>query len=256
MSRSKNERNWRRGRPDSPANIGWWRAQTESAIQRHSTLRARAVADADFLRAWRGHVAAVRKATAAWPSVLADRVGSITDPEMICVLGWADEPRLEGVVYPDPMLRPLFQQLTDALTGSPAERDLVRVLEEPAALPAPPKPTSSLRAREQYRTAAAALKRRMTESQRGVFRRRDAALAAIEDAQARFRQIWFTVWPANVDGVAGDQGKAFRFATRLRDEALATLARLDGPAPPAAELLADVVAEKKKSERPKRRKRR
>lgn len=296
MSRSTNERNSRRGRPDTPANIGWWYAQTESVISRHSALLARDVAETDLRAAWRAYVAAVKQLSSSWPAALADRVGRVKDPEMARTLGCADDPRtpppaprrylrpeeilkiLSGPAAPpwptpandairraagagqgielyddggwiawdpalgipaqpvraEPILRPLFKPFTSALARHPATIALLRLLEEPAPLPMPVPPTSSLKAREQYRIAAAAFKRRQTAGLRGGFRRRDSVIEAMELAQTRLTTTWFSIWPMNVDRFAGDRDEALRFASRLRGETLATLSTLEGLFPKTA----------------------
>jgi hypothetical protein len=83
----------RPGRPvqEGPAHRAGWRARAEDAAERRNALRSTWLADAAWRPCWSRVVDAVARLTAAWPAVLAERVGA-TPPSAAWRLLAADGP--------------------------------------------------------------------------------------------------------------------------------------------------------------------
>ena len=82
------------GRPDEFANIDFYRASSESVHADLGRRRLLEVPTRELQSTWRAYVRQIRRLTATWPRILADRVADITDPEEKRLLSWADQPRL------------------------------------------------------------------------------------------------------------------------------------------------------------------
>ena len=137
----------------------------------------------------------------------------------------------EPMGYPAAVMRPLLQDLADAVPTMPAWRALAEVLAVPRRPRRPTTPTTVEGARGHWRQARSAYRRVRVAVRRG-HHRRERLHAAILEAAAEHQGQWLG---APVETVAGDPVRVREWATRLDRETLARFARLGGLAPTTGE---------------------
>ncbi len=138
----------------------------------------------------------------------------------------------QPIAYPTPIVRPLLEELADAIGTSPAIAALARALIPPAAERTPRAPRTVDQARARWRASRSAYRRARVAIRRGHHRRADIS-AAVTTAIGEFRAAW---WGARgqLGQLAGDGLAVLAAADRLRVESLTRLSTLGGLVPPAS----------------------
>lgn len=139
--------------------------------------------------------------------------------------------------FPQPLVRPLLDELADMITSASSFGGLAAALQAPGIERLPPAPETVDEARAQWRAARAAHRRVRIAIRRG-HRRREDVTKQIPEGIAGYRSRW---WQARAElaRVAGDHDQVRALAEGVRGESLERLLSLAGaidiiPATPAA----------------------